>query len=71
MSKLIWIALCGLVLAGCAADNRGNSADRSTSGATTAPVGREDMRGSQDTAPGAEGDRQRPPGSSTAPRSTY
>lgn len=63
MSKLVWIALCGLILAGCASD------DRAASGATTAPPNREDMRNSKDVAPGAEGDRQRPAGS-TAPR-TY
>jgi hypothetical protein len=74
MSKLIWIALFGLILAGCAADNRDRSADRGASGgasATTAPPGQnEDMRNSKDTAPGADGDR-RPPTGSPAPRSTY
>jgi hypothetical protein len=67
MSKLIWIALCGLAFAGCASENRSASA----SGATTAPSGtNEQMRGSKDVAPGDEGDRQRPQGS-PAPRSTY
>jgi hypothetical protein len=72
MSKLIWIALCGLTLAGCA-DHRNTSGSTSASGgssATTATGGREDMRGSNNTAPGDEGDRQKPAGS-TAPRSTY
>ena len=62
MTKLLWIALCGLTLAGCAADHRNTSGSTSASGgssATTAPV-----------APGDEGDRQKPAGS-TAPRSTY
>jgi hypothetical protein len=69
MSRLIWIALCGLTLAGCAADHRSTSASGGSS-ATTATGGREDMRGSNNTAPGDEGDRQKPAGS-TAPRSTY
>jgi hypothetical protein len=61
MTKLIWIALCGLALAGCAADHRNTSGSASGgSSATTAP----------NTAPGDEGDRQKPAGS-TAPRSTY
>jgi len=63
MTKLIWIALCGLALAGCAADHRSTSGSTGASGgssATTAP----------NTAPGDEGDRQKPAGS-TAPRSTY
>jgi hypothetical protein len=75
MSKLAWIALLGLVLAGCAGDNRDRSADRGASGggstATTAPAGtNEDMRGSKNTAPGAEGDRL-PPRGSSAPARTY
>ena len=73
MTKLIWIALCGLALAGCAADHRNTSGSTSASGgasATTGTGGTEDMRGSNNTAPGAEGDRQKPAGS-TAPRSTY
>jgi hypothetical protein len=72
MSKLVWIALLGLALAGCASDNRNSRASAGGSTATTAPSGtNEDMRGSQNTAPGAEGDRLPPRGSSTAPRSTY
>jgi len=59
MTKLLWIALCGLALAGCAADHRNTSASGGSS-ATTAP----------NTAPGDEGDRQKPAGS-TAPRSAY
>jgi len=74
MSKLIWIAAFGLVLAGCAADNRDRSGSTGASGgstATTAPSGvNEDRRNSRDVAPGDEGTRQRPQGSS-APRSTY
>jgi len=71
MSKLVWVALFGLVLAGCAADSRNTGGSSSGSTATTAPAGtNEDMRGSKNTAPGAEGDR-RPPAGSTAPRSTY
>jgi len=74
MSKLIWIAAFGLVLAGCASDNRDRSTSTGASGgstATTAPTGvNEDKRRSQDVAPGDEGNRQRPQGS-TAPRSTY
>ena len=61
MTKLLWIALFGLTLAGCAADHRNTSGSTSASGgssATTAP------------APGDEADRQKPAGS-TAPRSTY
>ena len=76
MNKFALIALCGIALAGCAADNRGARVDGTasssaggTSGATTAPAGREDMRNSQDTAPAAEGDRRRPSGS--APASKY
>jgi hypothetical protein len=69
MTKLLWIALCGVTLAGCAADHRNTNASGGSS-ATTAPVGREDMRGSNNAAPGDEGDRQKPAGS-TAPRSTY
>ena len=56
MARLAWIAVFGLFLAGCAADRT----DSAAGGATTAASGNEDMRGSQDTAPGAEGDRQRP-----------
>ena len=71
MSKLIWIAAFGLVLAGCAADNRDRSGSSGGSTATTAPSGvNEDRRNSRDVAPGDEGTRQRPQGSS-APRSTY
>ena len=73
MSKLIWIALFGLALAGCASDQRSNSGSsasgRSASGATT-PSGNEAMRGSNDVSPGAEGEREKPAGS-PAPRSTY
>ena len=70
MTKLLFIALCGLSLAGCAATHRNTSASGGSS-ATTAPSGQEDMRGSNNGGPGPEGDRQRPAGSSTAPRSTY
>jgi hypothetical protein len=69
MSKLIWIALFGLTLAGCAADSR-NSSSAGGSTATTAPAGsNEDMRNSTESGPGPEGDKQRPAGST--PRSTY
>ena len=74
MSKLAWIALCGLVaVAGCTSNTRGTSGDRDrasggASSATTAPAGREDMRGSKDVAPGAEGDRERPRGSAAPSR---
>jgi hypothetical protein len=70
MSKLVWIALFGLALAGCASDNR-NTSPSGGSSATTAPKdSNQDMRGSSNTAPGAEGDRLPPKGSS-APRPTY
>ena len=69
MTKLLLIALCGLSLAGCAANDRNTSASGGSS-ATTAPSGQEDMRGSKESGPGPEGDRQRPSGTS-APRSTY
>jgi hypothetical protein len=65
MNKLALIALCGLFIAGCATDE----SERAASGATTAPANREDMRGSKNTAPGAEGDRQRPAGTSSPSRS--
>ena len=74
MTKLLWIALCAIALAGCAGNHRGASGTTSSSGgssATTAPSGQEDMRGSRDSGPGPEGDKQRPAGSSTAPRNTY
>ena len=76
MSKLIWIALLGIALAGCASDNRSTRSGSAAGGgsATTAPSGtNQDMKGSSNTAPGAEGDRLPPKGSSgsTAPRSTY
>jgi hypothetical protein len=76
MSKLVWIALLGLALAGCASDSRSTRGGSTSGGsATTAPSGsNQDMKGSSNTAPGAEGDRQPPKGSSsgsTAPRSTY
>ena len=82
MNKLVWIALFGIALAGCASDNRSTSSSSGPSGggrssSTTAQPGtNEDMKGSQNTAPGAEGDRLPPRGSSsgsstTAPRSTY
>jgi hypothetical protein len=79
MSKLAWVALCGLVaVAACTSNTRTNSgasagastSERSTSSATTAPAGREDMRNSKDEAPGAQGDRQKP-APAGAPRSTY
>ena len=71
MSKLIWIALFGLTLAGCAADSRNTGSSAGGSTATTAPAGsNEDMRNSKDSGPGPEGDKQRPAGS-PAPRSTY
>ena len=74
MSKLIWIAAFGLVLAGCAADNRDRSGSTGASGgssATTAPSGtNEDLKNSKDVAPGDEGSRRRPQDSS-APRNTY
>ena len=70
MSKLVWIALFGLALTGCASDNRNTSASGGSS-TTQAPAStNEDMRGSSNTAPGAEGDRLPPKGSS-APRPTY
>ena len=59
MTKLLWIALFGLTLAGCAADHRNTSGSTSASGQSSA-----------NTAPGDESDRQKPAGS-TAPRSTY
>jgi hypothetical protein len=75
MSKLVWIALLGVALAGCASDNPGRTSSAGGSSATTAPPNtNEDMRGSNNTAPGAEGDRLPPRGSSSgssAPRSTY
>jgi PBP1b-binding outer membrane lipoprotein LpoB len=71
MSKLAWIALLALVLAGCAGDNRDRSASSGGSSVTTAPAGsNEDMRGSKDTAPGDEGDRL-PPRGSPAPSNRY
>jgi hypothetical protein len=55
--------LFGLLLAGCAAD------DRSSGGATaTTDKNTQDMRGSSDTAPGAEGDRRRPADTAPAPK---
>jgi hypothetical protein len=55
MLKLAFIAAFALTLAGCASD-------REASGGATATTqpGNQDMRGSSDTAPGAEGDRRRP-----------
>lgn len=66
MSQFLWAAVFGLGLAlgGCAADD----ADRSSGGATaTTEKETQDMRGSSDTAPGAQGDRRRP---SDAPPAT-
>ena len=57
MLKLAFLALFGLVLAGCASE-RSDGASGGAS-ATTQP-GNQDMRGSDDVAPGAEGDRRRP-----------
>ena len=68
MRTFLWAAVFGfgLVLGGCAADD----ADRSSGGATaTTEKETQDMRGSSDTAPGAEGDRRRP--SNTAPATKY
>ena len=61
MTKLIWIALLGFVLAGCASDKgtRSGSASGSGSSATTAPAGT------------TSEDAKKAPGTSTAPRSTY
>jgi hypothetical protein len=63
MTRFLWAALFGLLLAGCAAD------DRSSGGATaTTDKNTQDMRGSSDTAPGAEGDRRRPADTAPAPK---
>jgi hypothetical protein len=63
MSKLVWIALLGLAMAGCASDNKSPSASGGSS-ATTAPSS------SGTTAPGTDTD-QKKSGTSSAPRSTY
>ena len=68
MLRLALLAVFALTFAGCASDR----ADRSASGgasATTQPTN-QDMRGSSDTAPGAEGDRRRPD-NSTRPSRGY
>lgn len=68
MTKFLWAAMLGLglILGGCASDD----ADRSSGGATaTTEKETQDMRGSSDTAPGAEGDRRRP--SDSAPATKY
>ena len=66
MLKLAFLAVFGLILAGCASDRP----ERAGSGATAAPPGatNPDMRGSSDTAPGAEGDRRRPQTRPSSPR---
>jgi hypothetical protein len=68
MTRFLWaaVAVFGLILGGCAADD----ADRSSGGATaTTERETQDMRGSKDIAPGAEGDRRRP--ANTAPDTKY
>jgi hypothetical protein len=64
MTRFLWAALFGLILGGCTADDAG----RSSGGATT-DRNTQDMKGSSDTAPGAEGDRRRP--ANTAPDTKY
>ena len=58
MLRLVLLAVFALTVAGCASD----PADRSASGGASATTQstNQDMRGSSDTAPGAEGDRRRP-----------
>jgi hypothetical protein len=72
MIRFLSAALLALLLGACAADNP----DRSSGGSTSAggsnvskEADTQDMRGSSDTAPGAQGDRRRP--ADTAPKTTY
>jgi hypothetical protein len=59
-----------VALAGCAADRRADDRGAgASSGATTEPSNQQ-MKGSADIAPGAEGER-RAPGTTTAPASKY
>jgi len=61
MSKLVWIALCGIAFAGCAADNRGARVDsdvRSSAGGST---------GSTSTAPGSTAPSSGASSSTTSP----
>jgi hypothetical protein len=68
MLKLAFLAVLALTFAGCASDPRDPSASGGAS-ATTQPSN-QDMRGSKDIAPGAEGDRRRPD-TSTRPSRGY
>ena len=66
MLRLAFLAIFALVLAGCASDRTDASGGAS---ATTQPSN-QDMRGSKDVAPGAEGDRRRPD-NTTSPSRGY
>ena len=65
MSKLAWMAMSALVaIAGCASDTRTSTG--ASAGVTTEPSNQH-MRGSSDTAPGADtSDRRRPAGATEA-----
>ena len=74
MDKFVLIALCGIAVAGCAADNRGarvdGTANSSVGGTTSAPA-KPDMRNSKDAAAGAEAEGDRPRQGGSAPARTY
>ena len=69
MLRLALLAVFALTFAGCASDRADRSASGGASATTTQPTN-QDMRGSRDTAPGAEGDRRRPD-NSTRPSRGY
>jgi hypothetical protein len=66
MLRLAFLAVLALAFAGCASE----PADRSASGGASATTqqSNQDMRGSKDIAPGAEGDRRRPDNSAPPSR---